>query len=306
MSDTESAFVQPIVIKRRKKSFDAPHGGAWKVAYADFVTAMMAFFLLLWLLNVTIEENKQGISNFFEPETSEEKDQIGTGSALKGLAMVAEGALRSAGAPPSVTVPISTTGSIKGGDEAQIVKKDAEALAIAHAKRIEEEMERFAETESELRQAIQELPELRDVQDSLVIDRTPEGLRIQILDQADFALFEKGKAILNDDGRRMLAMVANIITKLPNKVAVTGHTDATPFHRNDNYGNWELSADRANAARSALIEYGLDADKIARVEGKADREPLYPDEPRSPRNRRISITLLREVSGDLPVIEPPS
>ena len=291
MSEAESALLPPLVIKKRLKANHPPHGGAWKVAYADFVTAMMAFFLLLWLLNVTIEENKQGISDFFEPETSEEEDQIGTGEALKGLAMVAEGALRSAGSPPSVTVAIATVGSTRGGDEREVIKDDAEHQAEARMKRIEEELERFAVAESELKQAIQD--EMNEMQSSLAIDQTSEGMRIQIMEEEDFSIFHTDKAKLNDNGERMFAMVANIITKLPNQVSVAGHTNSRKFKSGAAYTNWELSGDRANAARFALVEYGLAAEKIAKVVGMADRDHLYPKEPQSARNRRISVTLLR-------------
>ena len=285
--------LQPIVIKRKIKANHAPHGGAWKVAYADFVTAMMAFFLLLWLLNVTTESNKQGISNYFEPDTSEEQKVSGSGQALAGLAQIAEGALKSAGAPPSVTVPIATAGSKTGGDESKKDVKDAAALAQAEAKRIEAERESFAQVEAEIRQALQEIPELNDMQNSLVIDQTPEGLRIHILDQENIPMFVGSRPVLNDHGRKMLAIVANVITKMPNKVVVTGHTDSSGSSNSETAGNWELSGDRANTARRVMVEFGLGAEKIVKVAGKADRELLYPDKPKSPLNRRISITLQR-------------
>ena len=283
----------PIVIKKRMKANHAPHGGAWKVAYADFVTAMMAFFLLLWLLNVVTESNKQGISNYFEPDTSEVERATGSGQALAGLAQVAEGALKSAGSPPSVTVPIATAGSKTGGDEGQQDDKAAAALAQAEAKRLQSELESFAKVEAEIRQALQEIPELNDMQDSLMIDYTPDGLRIQILDQEDIAMFVPGRALLNDHGRKILAIVANVITKMPNAVVVTGHTDSSGGS-NQNYSNWELSGDRANTARRVMVEFGLGAQKIVKVAGKADREHLFPDKPKSPLNRRIGIILQRQ------------
>ena len=285
----------PLVIKRKIKANHAPHGGAWKVAYADFVTAMMAFFLLLWLLNVATESNKQGISNYFEPDISEEENSEGSGQALAGLAQVAEGALKSAGSPPNITVPIATTCSKTGGDEGKEEREDAEALAEAEAKRVQTELESFAKVDAEIRQALQEIPELNDMQDSLMIDYTPEGLRIQILDQEDNPMFVDGRAVLNDQGRKRLAIVANVITQLPNFVVITGHTDSSGSSRR-NYGNWELSADRANTARRILVEFGLGAEKIAKVAGKADKEHLYPDKPNSPLNRRISITLQKQKS----------
>tara|TARA_Y100000766_G_scaffold263325_1_gene255231 strand:+ start:585 stop:1532 length:948 start_codon:yes stop_codon:yes gene_type:complete len=288
----------PLVIKRKIKVNHAPHGGAWKVAYADFVTAMMAFFLLLWLLNVATESNKQGVSNYFEPDISEEEESEGSGQALAGLAQVAEGALKSAGSPPSITVTLANTGSKTGGDESKEDHKDAEALAEAEAKRVQTELENFAKVNAEIRQALQEIPELNDMQDSLMIDYTPDGLRIQILDQEDIPMFVDARAVLNDHGHKILAIVANIITQLPNLVVVTGHTDSSGSSGSSrrNYGNWELSGDRANTARRVLVEFGLGAEKIAKVAGKADKEHLYPDKPNSPLNRRISIILQKQKS----------
>ncbi|MEC8776719.1 MAG: flagellar motor protein MotB [Pseudomonadota bacterium] len=293
MSDHLVDKQKPLVLKKRIKANHAPHGGAWKVAYADFVTAMMAFFLLLWLLNVTTESNKQGISNYFEPDTSEEEKLAGSGQALAGLAEAAEGALKSAGSPPRVTVALATAGSKTGGDEGKETVEDAAALAEAEAKRLQAELESFAKVEAEIRQALQEIPELNDMQDSLMIDYSPDGLRIQILDDEDIPMFAAGRAVLNDHGRKMLAIIANVITKMPNLVVVTGHTDSSGGSRTT-YGNWELSGDRANTARRVMVEFGLGAEKIAKVSGKADREHLFPEKPNSVLNRRISIILQKQ------------
>lgn len=288
-----SKALKPIVIKRKIKANHPPHGGAWKVAYADFVTAMMAFFLLLWLLNVTTETNKQGISNYFEPDTSEEENSSGSGQALSGLAQSAEGALKSAGSHPSVTVALATAGSKTGGDQGKQDNKDAEALAEAEEKRLQTELKSFAKVEAEIRQALQEIPELNDMQDSLMIDYTHEGLRIQFLDQKDIPMFVAGRAVLNDHGRKMLAIVTNVIAKLPNAVVLTGHTDTSKSTKR-NYGNWELSGDRANMARRTMVEFGLGGERVVKVAGKADTEHLLPDKPSSPLNRRISIILQKQ------------
>jgi chemotaxis protein MotB len=294
MSDNPNKL-KPIIIKRRIKVNQPLEGGAWKESYAGFVTAMMAFFLLLWLLLITTESGKQGISNYFEPDTSEEEELSGSGQTLAGLAQVAEGALKSTGSTPSVTVPIVIAGSKTGGDEGKQDKKDAEALAEAEEKRLQTELESFAKVEAEIRQALQEIPELNDMQDSLIIDNTPEGLRIQILDQEDIPMFGIGRTVLNNHGRKMLAIVANVIAKLPNAVVLTGHTDTSkPSKRN--YGNWELSGDRANTARRVMVEFGLDGERIVKVVGKADKEHLFPDKPSSPLNRRISIILQKQKS----------
>jgi chemotaxis protein MotB len=192
-------------------------------------------------------------------------------------------------------VSIATAGSKTGGDEGKQDKKDAAALAEAEEKRLQTELENFAEVEAEIRQALQEIPELNDMQDSLMIDNTPEGLRIQILDQKDIPMFGIGRAVLNDHGRKMLAIVANVIAKLPNAVVLTGHTDTSKFSKR-NYGNWELSGDRANMARRVMVEFGLDGERIVKVASKADKEHLFPNKPSSPFNRRISIILQKQKS----------
>ena len=161
----------------------------------------------------------------------------------------------------------------------------------------------FDEVEQTLRQAIEAIPELRELQDSLVIERTPEGLRIQIVDQAQVAMFTSGSDSPNDRTIRILRQVALAIDDIPNDLAISGYTDAHPFINGDNYGNWELSADRANASRRILEAQGIDAARFAQVIGKADTDPFVAEDPFDPRNRRISIVLLREnpLAGTPPV-----
>jgi len=294
----EEQTLDPIIIKRKVRLPAEPHGGAWKVAYADFVTAMMAFFLLLWLLNVTTEDTKLGISNYFEPEGASDK-QTGSGGVLNGLALAAEGALRSSGSPPSVTVSIPTFGGATSGEKlGDNIKVDPDSEAeSALAPRIpdpeDEEMKQFAETQEKLQQALQDMPDSNTLQDSLMIDITPEGLRIQIVDQDRLSMFRPNSAQLDDNAKRLMAMVTNIIQRLPNKIAISGHTDSGGTPRRD-YSNWELSADRADTARAELIRFGLYPARVARVSGRADREPFDARNPDSPRNRRISIVLLKD------------
>jgi chemotaxis protein MotB len=299
-----------IIIKRVKKGgHGAHHGGAWKVAYADFVTAMMAFFLLLWLLNATTEEQRKGISDYFAPN-SVSKNSSGSGGMLGGQTLSRDGSLRRLGSAVSLSIPTPPAESEEtqpldgespgaGGsmDESERAKAklgedpDAEDLQRMRAKR---ESENFAEAEKEIRQAIQSIPELKAISDSLIIDRTPEGLRIQIVDQDKMSMFALGSATPLDSTKRLLGEIAKVVTKLPNKIAVSGHTDSTPYSRSSSYTNWELSSDRAQAARRGLLEGGLDAGRIDRVMGKADRDPLLPNEPASPRNRRLAIVLLSD------------
>ncbi len=311
---------QPVIIVRKKKNSDhAHHGGAWKVAYADFVTAMMAFFLLLWLLNVTTEEQKEGIAQYFTPE-SVSRSTSGSGNILGGTVLASGQLSRTTGgvvlgipqAPeadeseePSDVADAPAPSEVDNDERAEDAQSGKERSETQKEKEISEadiekalaerEEEEFTRVEHALRQAIQDVPELRQLAQSLIIDRTPEGMRIQIVDQERFAMFPLGSAVPYDHTRKLMQLVAQVVQRLPNKIAVTGHTDATPFARaNGSYGNWELSTDRANSSRRTLIEAGLPEDRISRVVGKADQEPLFADNPFDPRNRRISIVLLRE------------
>jgi chemotaxis protein MotB len=310
-----------LIVKKRGHGEHGHHGGAWKVAYADFVTAMMAFFLLLWLLNVTSEEQKLEIANYFMPE-SVSKARSGGGGVLGG-ATIAPGDMERRAGGLAMAIPMAPDADESevppetDGDgrppEAQdpdtpgtrVARPDHRGGAPAHqdvdgdtllrAQRARQEEESFRKAEADLRQAIQDVPELKQLAENLVIDRTDEGLRIQIVDQGRFAMFPLGSAAPLEHTRKLLALVAQVVGKLPNQIAVTGHTDARPFQNNGrNYGNWELSTDRANASRRGLLDAGLPTTRINRVVGKAEHEPLFAADPLDPRNRRISIVLLRE------------
>lgn len=156
------------------------------------------------------------------------------------------------------------------------------------------EQEQFQQAEEALRQAIQEVPDLADLSRNLVIENTPEGLRIQLVDQERSSMFPSGGSKMMEHTRRLLQKVAEVIQRVPNQVAISGHTDALPFRNASGYGNWELSADRANASRRTLQEYGVPSDRIASVSGKAATEPFVPEDPTAATNRRISIVLLRQ------------
>ncbi len=284
----EERFLGPPVFVKKIKPADAPHGGAWKVAYADFVTAMMAFFLLLWLLGVATDEQKHGLSEYFEPQKASQ-EQVGSGGILAGLALSAEGALRSAGSPPTVTVALPTF----GGEAEEESEGESGEDSAADQAAAEKEAEQFAKAESALRKAIEDAQELQTLRDSLLIDQTPEGLRIQIVDQEGVAMFRSGSADMQDQAKALLALVTNVVSTLPNRISISGHTDSVKFG-SSSYTNWELSGDRANASRRALVESGLSAERIEKVVGKADRDHLFADQPESHRNRRIAIVLLRE------------
>lgn len=293
-----------IIIKKVKKRGHAGHGGAWKVAYADFVTAMMAFFLLLWLLSSVSQEQLEGISNYFAPQSASATIS-GSGQVLGGQSIAEPGSLGNPiKPPPLVAMDLPTPSAGQGSTDAQ--KPDDEAFDADAAEEMvkRKEEEQFEQAEETLRQAIQSLPSLKELADSLVVDDTPEGMRIQIVDQEGLAMFPRGTADMYDHTQKMLELVARVIEKMPQKIAIAGHTDSTKFRGKAGYSNWELSADRANASRRALIEMGVPEDRISRVVGRAAEEPLVRDDPSNPRNRRITIILLRgtgeEQALDLP------
>jgi len=307
---------RPIIIKKViKAAGHGHHGGGWKVAYADFVTAMMAFFLLLWLLNVTTDEKKAGIADYFAP-AGISKSQSGAGGVLGGTAMTVKGAMKSAQAPQTIVVKIETpaqdmreTGEADGAKEhdkdkdfdkekdfdkpGQVVEgKPTEAqMQQALAQR---EQKAFEDTAAQLRLALGTNPDLEGLAKHLMIDQTPEGLRIQIVDQDRESMFPVGSSRMPERTRQLLANIAEVMKKLPNRVSITGHTDATPHRSVNGYGNWELSSDRANASRRMLIDAGIQPQRVVQIAGKAETEPLFPTDPFQPGNRRIAIVLLRE------------
>jgi chemotaxis protein MotB len=315
----------PIIIKKVKGGGGHPHhGGAWKVAYADFVTAMMAFFLLLWLLNVTTDVQKRGIADYFEP-TVASKSQSGAGGLLGGMTIGPPGAQSMPTSLPSLALnrpalrqPSEGDEGNEGGGAARSDSTDsgtppgersASGERDQQEKRLqaedldrqvsEREAKRFAAAAFTLRQAIEQLPELKGLADNLMVDETPEGLRIQLVDQDKQPMFALGSAELLDPAKKLLALITQVVQRLPNPVTITGHTDAIPYPGGRRYTNWELSADRANSSRRELIADGIPDTRFARVTGVADHDPLLPDDPNSPRNRRISIVLLRQAK------EPP-
>ena len=312
-----------VIIKKVKKVVGGGHhGGAWKVAYADFVTAMMAFFLLLWLLNATTEEQKKGIAEYFSPVTTFTPDSVsespsGAGGVMGGRSMTSEGAMVTDTSPVGITVALpgskedseaQTEQPADGTKDSQQLAKEAEApdqaVDRAEVDRLARELEeeRFAEAEADLRQALESVPDLSDFAKNLVIDQTPEGLRIQIIDQEGRSMFASGSAEMFPHTQRLLALVADAVKTLDNPVAIKGHTDSTPYASGKDYSNWELSTDRANSSRRALLAAGLPAARIASVVGRADQEHFVPEEPNSPRNRRISIVLLRQApEGEAPL-----
>ncbi|WBQ08926.1 OmpA family protein [Hyphomonadaceae bacterium ML37] len=293
---------RPIIIKKIKKVAAGHHGGAWKVAYADFVTAMMAFFLMLWLINNTEPEQRRGIADYFAP-ASVSQSMSGSGGVLGGTSFGQEGS-RSSGTASIVDrlAPSpaeeqrdqqETSSSASTGDEPEV---SMGALASAMSRR---ETAEFASAEQSLRQALQDMPELAELSNHVLIEMTEEGLRIQLIDQEGRPMFNPGSTEPNERAQVLLRAVGEIAQRLPNRVTISGHTDASPTPP-DAPTNWKLSSDRANAALRVLAGTGLPDHRIAEVRGRAGAEPLYPDDPYLAGNRRLSITLLREA----PVVPP--
>jgi chemotaxis protein MotB len=285
---------QPIIIKKIKKGGGhGHHGGAWKVAYADFVTAMMAFFLLMWLLNTTTPEQKQGIADYFAP-ASISSSTSGSGGILGGTSLGDDGA--KADGKMSVIqqmAPEAPKDTSKDGQSSTTASLDSaseQALRDALAKK---EQDSFASAAQSLRQSLQDMPELAELSKQIMIDQTPEGLRIQLIDQDGRSMFKENSREPNDRAKLLLRAVAKVVNQLPNRITISGHTSANAAGKNAD-ADWSLSAERADASRQVLRGAGVDEDRIYQVSGKANSEPLYADDPTLPGNRRISIVLLRE------------
>ena len=373
---------QPTIIKKIKKGgHGAPHGGAWKVAYADFVTAMMAFFLLLWLLNATTEEQKMGISNYFDPTAISRSARSGSGGVLGGTSITVPGALKSATSPPMISSPLvarpandpskdtnpegeeaqrgigDAKAGERGSDAKQFIQRGTEMrrpagqagqpgepgspgdqaglgragssgtdqgqvgqqsdqqgnpgqqstgqgnpgqLSQAQLDKMlaDREDQKLREAAEQVKQAIQDRIDLKSVAENVKLEITPEGLRIQLIDQDQKSMFPLGSANMQEGARKLMEEVAKIISPLPNKITISGHTDSTPFKGGvGGYSNWELSADRANASRRVLVANGVSDTRLQLVVGKADKDPLMPNEPAASQNRRISVVVLREQPG---------
>jgi chemotaxis protein MotB len=288
---------RPIIIKKVKKIAGGHHGGAWKVAYADFVTAMMAFFLLMWLINTSSPEQKRGIADYFAP-ASVSASTSGSGGILGGTALGNDGAMQK-GSTPLFEQPTTTATSTNAKeDSAQKSEATQASQEAAEAAMAEREASEFHQAEMSLRQALQDMPELAELSRNIIVDQTPEGLRIQLVDQEGRPMFDPGSSEPNDRARILLRAAAQVIQALPNRVVISGHTDAAP-NPDANNSNWELSSDRANAARRVIAQAGLGEDRIAQVVGKAGSDPLFPDDPYQAANRRIAIVLQR-ASSPLP------
>lgn len=313
--------VQPIIKKIKKASHGGHHGGSWKIAYADFVTAMMAFFLLMWLVNATSEEQKRGLANYFDPISVGSKN--GGSMGVMGGMSIKDSQGRMDESSSRITLkPTPPTEKGQGGEsighsqsndptaqksggltEEEKQKIEAEAdlnsrlIKVKNYETPGQEKEAFQNVTQKLKQSLEKIPELKELHENVIIEETEEGLRIQIVDQMKRSMFPSGSSRMYLQMQELLMQVALAIKDVPNKIKITGHTDATPYSPNSIFSNWELSTERANASRRVLNDGGVTETRIVSVSGTADRELLNKEEPQSPQNRRIAIVLLKEAKS---------
>ena len=272
--------LQPIIIKRIKKSGHAVHGGAWKIAYADFVTAMMTFFLLMWLLGSTAKGELQGIAAYFS-------------SPLKVAMTGGDGAGNSSSVIPGGGNDLTKVhGQVRRSDS-ETEKERRMSIDTARAERARQDAARIKALQSKIDAMITENPRLNEYKSQIRIDVTPDGLQIQIVDNQNRPMFDSGSALVKPYMRDILREIGAALGGVENRISLAGHTDSAPYGNSDRgYSNWELSADRANASRRELVSAGMPDAKLGRVVGLAASDLLEPDNPRAPANRRITITVL--------------
>ncbi|OYW47579.1 MAG: flagellar motor protein [Novosphingobium sp. 28-62-57] len=265
---------KPIIVKKITIVAGGHHGGAWKVAYADFVTAMMAFFLLMWLLGATTEKQRKGIADYFTPTLVKTKQGSAGGNGLLGGSSLTEVDKypHRAGqtGTQSLTIPRDATGGPKEGGSKE---RRAQAVKERIAKKL-------AQSEK-----------LRKLARQVRMTETPEGVRLDLVDDADFSMFLLGTTVLTPDAAELLRAIGQAIAPDPSQITVRGHTDSLPW-KNGVANNWSLSAGRAESTRQALMRQGIAEPRFRRIEGVADREPLIQADPADPRNRRMSILLI--------------
>ena len=273
MVDKASTDAQPIIIKRKKVvQGDGHHGGAWNVAYADFVTAMMAFFLLMWLLNATTEEQRKGIADYFNPTIPVSRISGGGSDGLNGSSMFTEDTYAKMGTGGTRDVTIDTP------------KKEASATAA------DASAEEVAENLQNLRAELNE--DAKQLSEHLMIKMSPEGMVLEIIDSDSSPLFMVGSSNPTPLLQDLLTSISGSLDAFRNDIKIVGHTDSLQYRLDANYDNWNLSTDRANMIRKLLLEKGMRPSRLKEVSGRADTDPLAPDDPSASQNRRISIVIL--------------
>jgi chemotaxis protein MotB len=276
---------QPIVVKKIKKGGAGAHGGAWKIAYADFVTAMMAFFLLMWLLGSTTKGDLKGIADYFQTPLM---------VALFGGSGSGDSSSVIQGGGEDLT---RTHGQVKKGEiESPAKKINLQALKADFEKL---EKQRLEGLKGDLEALIEASPTLKQFKNQMLLDITAEGLRIQIVDEQNRPMFDSASSELKPYTKQILREIGPLLNKVENRISLSGHTDATPYAGGDRgFGNWELSTNRANASRREMVSGGLDDAKVMRVVGFASTVLFDKEQPFSPINRRISIVVLNKRTED--------
>ena len=289
-----AAPLQPIIIKKIiDEGHAGGHGGAWKIALADMMTAMMAFFLLMWLLGATNADQRKSIAEYFQPTNAPRVDQSGGSNGFFGGMSLID--------PKSLPLTLTQTGimqlSAPGTEEQQAISEDQalpQGLSEEERRKIaaEQDEKRFEKLQDTLEKQIGADAKTADLLSMVKFVREKEGLRIEILDSAGFSMFSSGTNKLSGEATSLIEKVGESLKNIPNEIAVRGHTDNLQFKSGGGNNNWSLSANRADATRQFLNSIGVDDSRFSRIEGVADSQPVNPDNPADPRNRRISITVL--------------
>lgn len=280
----DNGETRPIIVIRRKKRGGGHHGGAWKVAYADFVTAMMAFFLVMWLLGAGTKQQRAAISDYFKNPSMTTGTATQAPSGVAGPGGASNSMIDMHGS--SLVAPVGPARIGRIGRPQKLTAKQLEKKARAQEKK------RLESLKTRLNAAIEKSQALKPFKDQLFLDITPEGLRIQIVDKRNRPMFATGSARLKPYTVAILHELAGFINTVPNQISITGHTDDAPYSSDHSFSNWELSADRANAARRALVGGGMKGGKVARVIGLAATVPFDKANPHAAINRRISIVVM--------------
>jgi chemotaxis protein MotB len=291
---TTTQAKRPIIIKKVKKVVHGHHGGAWKVAYADFATAMMAFFMLLWLLTVSDKVTLNGVADYFTPSNATMSNSSGSGQILAGTAMESEGAKSQGSMSPT---PMGSASKAPQSPKSEQTDKDENSGSPWQSTMPTQPDAQMLQAEADVRSAIELSAALQSHLDQLVLEQTPDGLRIHLVDKQGRPMFKAATAELTDYAKLLVRKVGETASVLPNRIVVEGHTDAAG---NAAFANWDLSSARANSARRILQASGVREDHLAAVTGKAASDPMYPNQPDRLENRRITVLLMREA----PVVDP--
>ena len=299
--EADAALAPIIVIKKIQPGHGGAHGGGWKIALADMMTAMMAFFLLMWILGASQETQRKSVADFFTPSNSTAQVQMGATAGSNGLfggrsiidpdgfpytakqtAMMQMVTPRSEGGPTE-NEPSPNTENARDNDEQSKTEQKQATEAADKAN--------FDKMEKEVREQLAANPNLEQVQNQVQFVREKEGLRIEVIDKADFSMFPLGSTKLQPQAQALMTEIAKSLAGTDNKLSVRGHTDSVAFANKEGRNNWSLSAERAEATRATLEKSGIKSDRFTQIEGVADTAPYNPNDPKDPRNRRISITV---------------